>query len=92
MVRDTLRGSSQLTAATKGLERLALALHERHGIIPHRGGLLPLHLHLGLGGELQLDGAGVHLGCAQQLLHPLHFLTLESHHGAGRVGRCLVLG
>lgn len=92
VVRDTLRESSQLAATTKGLERLPLALHECHGIIPHRCGLLPLHLHLWLGGELQLDGAGVHLGCTQQLLHPLHFLTLKNHHRASWVGRCLVLG
>lgn len=74
------------------LERLALALHKGHGIVPHRGALLPLHLHLRLGGELQLDGAGIHLGCAQQLLHSLHFLALKGHHGARRSGSCLVVG
>lgn len=86
--------SSQLLQLLKdlALERLALALHKSHGIIPHRCGLLPLHLHLRLGGELQLNGTGVDLGCAQQLLHSFHFLALKNHHGARRSGSCLVLG
>lgn len=86
--------SSQLLQLLKdlALEWLALALHKSHGIIPHRCALLPLHLHLRLGGELQLNGAGVHLSGTQQLLHPLHFLALKNHHRARQSGSCLVLG
>lgn len=73
------------------LERLALPLHERHGVIPSWCAFLPLHLDLRLGRELQLDGAGVHLGCTQQLLHPLHLLTLKDDHRAGRGGGRLLL-
>lgn len=73
-------------------QRLPLALQEGHGVISRRRALLPLHLDLRLRRELQLDGAGVHLGGAQQLLHALHLLTLKDHHGPGGAGRGLLLG
>lgn len=74
------------------LQWFALALHEGHGIISCWCALLPLHLNLRLGSELQLNGTGVHLGCTQQLLHPFHLLTLKCDHGACGAGRCLLLG
>lgn len=63
------------------LQRFTLALHKGHGVVSRRRALLPLHLHLRLGGELELNGAGVDLGCSQQLLHALHLLAPEGHQG-----------
>lgn len=74
------------------LERFALALHEGHGVIPSWYALLSFHLDLWLGGELQLDGTGVHFGCTQQLLHPLHLLALKDNNGTSRGGGHLLLG
>lgn len=63
------------------LQCLARALHEGQRVVAGGRGLLPLHLHLRLRRQLQLDGARVHLGRRQQLLHALHLLAVEGHHG-----------
>lgn len=80
----TVQQDSRVSSRPRRSERLALPLEEGHRVVPGRRAFLPLHLHLRLRRELQLDGAGVHLGGAQEPLHALHLLALEDHHGTAR--------